>query len=151
MSLIEQICSRFHFVARQLGERHGNRPSLGISDENDVQDLLYALLKLHFDDIRSEEWTPSYAGRSSRMAFLLKNEAIVIETKKTRTGLGIKEIGDELLVDIQRYQNHPDCKLLFCFIYDPGERISNPRELEKDLSKESKKPRVKVLFAPKGY
>ncbi len=90
MSLIEEICSRFHFVARQLGEPHGNRPSLGISDENDVQDLLYALLKLHFDDIRSEEWTPSYTGRSSRMDFLLKNEAIVIETKKTRTGLGIK-------------------------------------------------------------
>jgi hypothetical protein len=24
------------------------------------QDLLHTILKLHFDDIRPEEWTPSY-------------------------------------------------------------------------------------------
>jgi REase_DpnII-MboI len=52
-----------------------------MKDEYDVQDSLHALLKLHFDDVRREEWTPSYAGSQSRMDFLLKREKIVVETK----------------------------------------------------------------------
>ena len=88
--VIKQICTRFHLVARQLRKRHDDRSTLDISDEYDVQDLLHSLLCLFFDDIRSEEGTPSYAGQSSRMDFLLKNESIVIEVKKTRQGLGGK-------------------------------------------------------------
>ena len=70
--LIEQICWRFHLVARQLRFRHDNRATLDIQDEYDVQDLLHALLLLHFVDVRPEEYTPSYAGKASRMDFLLK-------------------------------------------------------------------------------
>ena len=57
-----KICTRFHLVARQLRKRHDDRSTLDISDEYDVQDLLHSLLCLFFDDIRSEEGTPSYAG-----------------------------------------------------------------------------------------
>lgn len=148
--MVEHICSRFHFVVRQLGKRHGGRPPLDISDEYDVQDLLHALLKIHFDDIRTEEWTPSYAGGSSRMDFLLKSEKIVIEAKKTRDSLGPKELGEQLIIDINKYQKHPDCKVLFCFVYDPEERIPNSRGLERDLSKTNDFT-VKVLIVPKGY
>ncbi len=59
----------FHLVANQLKTRHSNRESLVISDEYDVQDLLHALLHIYFDDIRPEEWTPNYAGGSSRVDF----------------------------------------------------------------------------------
>ena len=149
--MVEHICSRFHLVARQLRERYSDRPTLDISDEYDVQDLLHSLLKIHFDDIRTEEWTPSYAGGSSRMDFLLKKEKIVIEVKKTRVGLGSKELGDQLLVDIQRYQKHSDCKVLFCFVYDPEGRVSNPQGLEKDLTKETEGIKVIVRIVPKGY
>ena len=135
LRLVEEICSRFHLVARQLRNRHDNRSTLEISDEYDVQDLLHSLLKIHFDDIRPEEWTPSYAGASSRMDFLLKNERIVIETKMMRKGLGSKELGDQLLVDIERYKEHPDCATLFCLVYDPEWVIPNPEGLENDLSK----------------
>ena len=45
--------------------RHGGRNTLDVRDEYDVQDLLHALLKMFFKDVRSEEWTPSYAGASS--------------------------------------------------------------------------------------
>lgn len=134
IEVIENICVRFHRVANQLRKRHKNRSTLKISDEYDVQDLLHSLLKIHFDDIRSEEWTPSYAGGSSRIDFLLKKEKIVIEVKKTRKGLGQKELGGQLIVDIENYQKHPDCKVLFCFVYDPNEIISNPRGLERDLA-----------------
>ena len=76
-TVINIIFHKFHDVADQLTDRHDNRNSLHINDEYDVQDLLHALLTLYFDDIRPEEWTPSYAGSSSRMDFLLKQEKIV--------------------------------------------------------------------------
>jgi hypothetical protein len=149
--MVNRICLRFHAVARQLRSRREGRPTLDVEDEYDVQDLLHALLKIYFDDIRPEEWTPSYAGRSARMDFLLKPEKIVIEAKKTRKGLGSKEIGDELIVDIERYKEHPDCKLLFCFVYDPDGRISNPQGIEKDLSGQKEGLSIQIFIGPKEY
>ena len=58
---LENIFNRFHLIVRQLRARHDGRATLDISDEYDVQDLLHALLRQHFDDIRPEERTPSYA------------------------------------------------------------------------------------------
>lgn len=128
------LFQRFHRVARQLQSRHDGRSTITINDEYDVQDLLHALLQLHFNDIRAEEWTPSYAGKSARVDFLLKQERIVIEVKKTRKGLGDKEIGDQLIIDVDRYKAHPDCERLICFVYDPEGRIGNPVGIMNDLN-----------------
>lgn len=53
----------------------------------------------------------------------------------TRKGLSAKEVSDQLIIDIDRYKSHPDCKNLICFVYDPEERINNPRGIENDLTK----------------
>jgi hypothetical protein len=141
--------TRFHQVAKELKNRYNKRETLEINDEYDVQDLLRALLRIEFDDVRHEEWTPSYAGKSSRMDFLLKEEQIVIEVKKSRDGLNEKEIGDQLIIDIKRYENHKDCKTLVCFIYDPEEKIKNPIGLSSDLEKMgSDSLRLKVIIQP---
>jgi len=145
---IQNICDRFHFVVRQLRSRHDSRETLDVQDEYDVQDLFHALLHLFFEDIREEEWTPSYAGKSSRMDFLLKQEQIVIEIKKTRKGLGAKELGSQLIEDIERYQAHPDCDALICFVYDPEGRIANPRGIENDLNRSLDNFTVKVIIRP---
>jgi hypothetical protein len=150
MDILVSLCNKFHLVARQLRSRHGDRSTLNIEDEYDVQDLTHALLTLFFDDIRAEEWTPSYAGASARMDFLLKEEKVVIETKKTRKGLEAKQVGEQLIVDIEKYRVHPDCKTLVCFVYDPEGRIGNPRGLEGDLSREEDGFEVKVLIRPSG-
>ncbi|MBI3269708.1 MAG: DUF2321 domain-containing protein [Planctomycetes bacterium] len=134
---VETILTKFHVVARQLRDRHSRRQTLEVDDEYDVQDLLHALLKIDFDDIRAEEWTPSYAGSAARMDFLIKPAQIVIETKKTAKGHGAKEIGEELLIDVQKYKEHPACKILICFVYDPGGIIGNPAGLKADLERSS--------------
>lgn len=144
------IADRFHTVARQLRQRHAGRPTLEIKDEYDCQDLLHALLRLHFDDIRPEEWTPSYAGSSSRMDFLLKDEQTVIEVKMARTGLGDKEVGDQLIIDTCRYETHQDCKRLICFVYDPDGLLRNPRGLESDLRRTDGPLPVDVWIRPSG-
>ena len=104
---IKKICKKFHTVAMQLRKRHDNRQTLKIEDEYDVQYLLHALLKICFDDVRPEAWVPEYAGGASRIDFLLKQEKIAIEVKKTRKKLTGKIIGEELLIDIARYDQHP--------------------------------------------
>lgn len=147
-AILNTIFEKFHICARQLRRRHSNRSTMDIEDEYDVQDLLNVLLRLHFDDVRPEEWTPSYAGGNNRMDFLLKDEEIAIEVKMTRDGLKDREIGDQLLIDIAKYQTHPNCKSLYCFVYDPDGHIRNPRGLEKDLSVVTGNIDVKVYIRP---
>lgn len=134
MEKLDNLFIRFHKIAQTLRNRYKNRPTLLISDEYDVQDLLRALLKEHFNDIRDEEYVPSYAGANSRVDFLLKNEKIVIETKMTNEKLRDKEVGGQLLIDIGRYKSHPDCKVLILFIYDRGDFINNKGGLIRDLN-----------------
>jgi hypothetical protein len=136
-AILKNIFDNFHNFCNQLKVRHNKRPTVEVLDEYDVQDLLHAVLKLHFRDIREEENGPSYAGTSSRMDFLLKDEQIVIEVKKTRDGLTDKQVGQQLILDIAYYANHPNCKKLICFVYDPQGRIKNPRGLEKDIERAS--------------
>lgn len=149
LNLIEKLCLRFHAAARQLQSRHSDRDTITIEDEYDTQDLLHAILRLHFDDIREEEWTPSYAGAASRVDFLLKAEQIVIEVKKTRASMTAKRLGEELIIDCARYEKHPDCKTLVCFVYDPEGRIGNPVGIERDLESHQGRLKVRVIIAPK--
>lgn len=149
LSLVELLCTRFHAVVRQLQDRHAGRDSISVDDEYDVQDVLHALLKLHFDDVRPEEWTPSYAGGAARVDFLLPEQGIVIEVKKTRQTLKATQLGAELLVDRARYEGHPDCKTLVCFIYDPEARIGNPAGLERDLERYTGTIKVRAIVAPR--
>jgi len=149
-NLVGTICRRFPAFAKQLLSRHASRSTVEILDEYDVQDLFHALLKLHFEDVRSEEWTPSYAGSSTRMDFLLKREQIVVEVKMTRKGLQQKEVLRELTEDIERYRKHPDCKTLICFVYDPGRLCENSVGLEDDLTGTRGALRVVVHVAPRA-
>ena len=131
---VATMLRRFNEAARALQNRSHGRADFEIGDEYDVQDLIHAILRLHFDDIRTEEWTPSYAGGSSRLDFLLKREQVVVEVKMTRRGLREREVGDQLAIDVARYRAHPDADVLLCFVYDPERRLPNPRGLEDDLA-----------------
>lgn len=132
-----QIFKNFHRVAVQLAKRKHGRPPYIIENEYDVQDLLYAFLSILFDDVRREEWTPSYCGSSKRVDFLLKKEKIIIESKIASETHNAKDIGDELLIDIAHYKEISFCDVLICVIYDPGCHIENPLGFTTDIEKNS--------------
>ena len=134
----------------QLRNRREERPTLDVNDEYDVQDLMHALLRLYFDDVRPEEWVPSYAGSGSRTDFLLPAVDTVIEVKKTRQGLNAKAIGEQLIVDIARYKKHPQCRRLICFVYDPEGRVTNPGRYQSDLNRTDHGIEVQVVNTPKA-
>lgn len=145
---LERVLKRFHVVTRILKNRHNDRKTIVIEDEYDVQDLLHALLRTVFDDVRPEECTPSYAGSTSRIDFLLKSEQIAVEAKMASQTLRDKKVGEQLIIDIKRYQTHPYCKHLVCLVYDPDNRIKNPIALENDLTGKHDKIHVKIFVVP---
>ncbi|WP_041689788.1 hypothetical protein [Enterobacter sp. 638] len=147
LELIINILNKFPAFCRQLKKRHDGRPTIEISDEYDVQDLVHSLLVLHFDDVRAEEASPSYAGSSSRQDFLLKKEKIVIEVKKTRKTLSAGKIGEELIIDMARYCAHPDCDTLVCFVYDPDGWVNNPKGVISDLERGDTEGKTRVVIA----
>lgn len=148
LGAIRKLCNGFHAVARQLRQRYEDRSTLDVEDEHDVQDLLHALLRLEFEDLRTEHWAPAYAGGDERTTFLFAEERIALVIKRTKPGLGGREIKSQLEIDAQRYSGRPDCATLFCFVYDPEGRIANPREFEAGLTEESDTGAIAVQISP---
>lgn len=131
--LLEIIVRGLRRAMHPLTHRRKGTQPLSFGSEYDVQDLLHALLRPWVSDIRPEEFTPSYAGSSTRMDFLLPAHKLVIETKIVRDRVHAKRVGDELIVDIEHYRRHPSCQSLWCVIYDPDQLITNADGLKTDL------------------
>lgn len=131
--MIELLVKQLPRAMHPLTHRRRGVQSLSFLTEWDVQDLLHALLRPWVADIRPEEFTPSYAGSSTRMDFLLPKYDLVIELKFVRNKDHAKEIGKELTIDIAHYRKHPDCEHLWCVVYDPNHLIVNPEGTKRDL------------------
>lgn len=144
--LLEIVVKGLRRAMHPLTHRRKGVQPLSFGNEYDVQDLLHALLRPWISDIRPEEFTPSYAGSSTRMDFLLPTHGLVIETKIVRDRAHAKKVGDELIIDIEHYRKHPNCKSLWCVIYDPDQLITNAPGLRADLEgpRTSKEGEVRV-------
>ncbi|HET9844570.1 MAG TPA: hypothetical protein VFQ02_02395 [Nitrospira sp.] len=149
LPITKKLCQRFHLVARQLRLRGEYRSSVSVEDESDVQDLLHAILRLQFDDISTDEWTPEYTNGASRTTFLLNHDRLAVVAKKTRAGLTITDLKDQVRADIERYRARGRCTSLLCFIYDPDGRIGNPRGIESELASTGEQFTVDIVVAPK--
>jgi hypothetical protein len=132
-ALLETLIRGLPRAMHPLTHRRKNATNLTFGAEYDIQDLLHSQLRPWVNDIRPEEFTPSYAGSSTRMDFLLPKHRLVVETKRVRDRSHGKGIGDELIIDIEHYRNHPDCDRLWCVVYDPDRLITNPDGLVADL------------------
>ena len=73
---------------------------------------------------------------TAMLDFLLPAHDLVIETKIVRDRGHAKAIGNELIIDIDHYRKHPNCKRLWCVLYDPEHLITNADGLKNDLEGE---------------
>ncbi len=149
LDILRRVCARFHLVARQLRLRKEYRPTLEINDEYDLQDLFYALLRLQFDEVGTEDWSPTYANGMRRTSYLLDWDKTAVVVKQTRSGLTTKDLAEQVAADKAHYAARPNGATLVCFIYDPEGRVGNPRGLEADLTSTEGPYRVEVIVAPK--
>jgi len=118
--ILDNLLRRLPLVVRQLRVRHGDRQPFRVVDEKDLEDLLRALLPLHFEDIRPECRTPSYAS-VTRMDFLLAPESIALTIK-----LAKPRILEQVAEDTAYYRVHRKCRTLVVFIYDPEASLREP-------------------------
>gem|GEM_PF-2212891 len=147
--ILDIIFSNFHLFCIQL-KRRSREGKIGfpVEDEYDVQDILYALLKLHFPIVKREEPVPSFMGASSRIDFLLPKEQIGIEAKMPRKGLRDGKLGVEFITDFTRYPKHPECERIIFFVYDPDHLIENPALFQSDIQERNPEIPVDVIFSP---
>lgn len=147
--LIFQICRRFQVFDANIKRRHNGRSTIVIKDEYDIQDALGAILRLFVDDVRPEEYVPSYAGANSRVDFLLPDYGIIIETKYASQTLKDKGIGEQLTIDFHRYKELGKGNHLICFVYDKDSNIVNPAGLISDLeSLSDDELKISVIISP---
>lgn len=147
VGLLLQLGRRLRDVERDLARRHDSRVAMEFNDEYDDQDLFRALLRLFFNDVRAEEWAPSYAGAASRIDFVLPEIGIALELKHARAGLTAKKVGEELIIDTTKYAIHPSVRHLVCIVIDHDGLLVNPRGLENDLARESRRDDLAVTVA----
>lgn len=144
VKVVEGIAEQFLLVQRSLRKHPRSKATIEFSDEWDDQYLFKALLKLFFDDVRDEEYVPSYAGSNSRIDYLLPAYAIGIELKHASTSLTHKEVGEQLIVDRDRYKGIGKIGHLICMVFDPDGWVENPRGLESDLRIDMSQPGMTV-------
>jgi len=132
--VLERLIRGLTLAMYPLTNRRKGVLALSFDAESDLQDLLHAMMRPWINDIRAEEYVPSYAGKSSRIDFLLPEHKLALELKYVRDLSHGKTIGDELTIDIDHYRKHSECDRLWCVIFDPRFHLQNPKGLTNDLS-----------------
>lgn len=137
--MLENLLRRLPHVIRQLRNRNGDRPPFRVADERDLEDLLRALLPLHFDDIRPECRTPSYAS-CTRTDFLLAPENIALTIKWAQP-----RIHEEMREDAAYYRCERKCRTLVLFVYDPESSLRESCLALMSQAEEGAKPEVRIV------
>lgn len=124
-----------------LAFRRRGKTTITFEDEYDIQDLFHSQLRPWISDIRTEEYSPSYAGRSTRIDFLCFDYKIVVEIKYVRDRAHARRVGQELTIDIDHYMAHPEAKELWIVVYDPRGYLQNPTSLRELSGRRTNKGR----------
>jgi hypothetical protein len=129
LTVLESMLRRLPLVIRQLRSRHGDRPPFRIADERDLEDLLRALLPLHFEDIRPECRTPRYSS-VTRTDYLLAKEGIAMTVKWVNADVRVTQLIEQLREDAEYYGRERKCRILMGLVYDPEMKVPEPTKLE---------------------
>lgn len=134
LSTIRRAVDALTPAIRCFATREKNLISWPVSREDDVRDLLYAMLRASISDIKREEPIPSKAGMS-RVADLHSGLAkTLIEIKWIGRKGQWRRIVDEMHIDVQTYTRHPDCQFLVFVIVDAVRDLPDPHAVETELS-----------------
>lgn len=150
LNLVISILNTFPDVVSRLKYRRKGKIALEISDEYDVQDILYVMLKGAFSTLQYEDPTPKDGLTSARADFVIGDLSTYIEIKYISEKGKEKDIQDECMLDIQKYGTQDNCYKIVFFIYDPHKCVDNQfsfkAALERNRSIEGKEIEVITLI-----
>jgi predicted RNA-binding Zn-ribbon protein involved in translation (DUF1610 family) len=142
--VLENLLHRLPRALRELRVRHADRPPFRVVDERDLEDLLRALLPLHFDDIRPESRTPSYAA-ATRTDFLLMPEGIALTLKFAQPSLV-----EQLREDAAYYRRERKARVLVAFLHDPEATLREPHLLSAAVAEAGEELEVRCVAGASG-
>jgi hypothetical protein len=146
LTKLTPLLRRLPRVIRELRWRQGDRPPFRVEDERDLEDLVRALLPLHFDDVRLETRTPRYSART-RTDLLLNKVQSALTLKLASTASREPQLFEQCKEDITYYQQRQPCCLLVVFIYDPEGLLRDQQELERKLLDAAEDLKVRGIVA----
>lgn len=127
--VLESILKNFYFFLEALLEREPHKKggiqkaqleNLKITNEYDIQHLLYAYLKPLYPAVRAE--VSEDTGYHSVRVDIAVSTDCVIEVKCTRKGMKINKLLEEIEADMVHYH----AQEIYFFIYDKEKIIENP-------------------------
>ena len=139
---LEHLLRRLPRVGRELRLLPGSRSD--VREERDLDDLVRALLPIHFDDVRPEARTPRYAP-GNRTAFLLPEIEAVVVPHLVGLGMGEADLTRRRTEDVDQYRDRAGCRTLVFFVFDPERRL--PERVEAVWSREDGTLSVRSVLA----
>lgn len=127
--MLERILENFYFFLEALLEREPHKKggiqkaqleNLKITNEYDIQHLLYAYLKPLYPAVRAE--VSEDTGYHLVRVDIAVNTDCVIEVKCTRKGMKVSKLLEEIEADMVHYHAHE----IYFFVYDKEKLIENP-------------------------
>lgn len=127
-------------VKKVVTQRRKDHPEFKITDEYDVQDMLYVVIKSVFPNLRAEDPIPKVGAKSTKIDLILREERILIEVKMLKEkDTNETEFIEQLKIDFESYHECQWLQHLYCYVYDPfsktkdannfkslaGERVKN--------------------------
>lgn len=130
VATVVNCLEQFQDCVRYLNTRRSKGAIIDLNDENDVQDVVYLMLRPVILDLIPENPTDKVASRYVIKDFLSKELCLVIEAKFVRDRRHGRNITKELHDDIETYRNHPHCSNIIFFVYDRDGLIPDVRALK---------------------
>lgn len=145
--VLREMLKNFHKFVVTSKRRYSNREyeANQYMDEYDVQDGIESLLRLIFKDVRREDYVPSRAGGNSRSDFNIIDVKTVLEVKYVTSNMSDRRLGEEMVIDIERYKGNTSYEKVLFFVYDPDTNIKNSQGL-RDI--ELSNSNVEVIISP---
>ena len=63
LTWLQNFFSSLHTIVIQHEKKYRDRETFSVRDKYDVHLIIHCFLLVKFEEIRCEEWTPSYAGQ----------------------------------------------------------------------------------------
>lgn len=142
-SHVAAMLSRFEDAMKRWPERWT------IKDEDDVQSIVWLMLRSCFEDLVDEDTLPKFGHSSYKADFGIPSLGLLIEVKMVRKAQDFKKVEKEIMEDSIGYlqQTRRYSKLLV-FIYDESSSVQEHGTTRQDLSKIQAMEDVVIVSRP---
>jgi hypothetical protein len=125
---VVQILSRF----RECCQYETNPPQC----EKDVQDIMWIMLRPHFDGLEREEALPKFGVKGYRPDFGIPDHGILVEAKFIGGSTNVADVQQGILADIPGYlQENSKFSGVVVLVYDQAQKLRDDRKFKEDLLK----------------